>query len=699
MLALAFLFARAAWVEPIDRQALTSRHDPALTEFDAFAPLSVGNGGFAFTVGVTGLQTLSKEYAGAIPLGTLSQWGWHTIPAPEPYRLNDAVQWFDAGGDKKPYVSETKSAAARWLRANPHRLHLGRIGFVRSGGSPAAIQRGDVQSIHQKLDLWRGVIESRFQLDGQPVTVHTLCHPDLDLVAVRIESPLLADRSLGVAFEFPYGSDQWGPGMADWNSPDRHQTAIVHQTGSSLDLLRTLDRDHYAVRIAASPGGVVQREGPHRFVMTSSGGDTLEFVCAFAPELNENPLPSFARCLTACEEHWRRFWMEGGAIDFSGSRDPRAAELERRVVLSQYLTAIQCAASSPPQESGLTHNSWFGKFHLEMHWWHAAHFALWNRTALLEKSLGWYRDILPAARETARAQGYAGARWPKMTSLDGRESPSGVGVFLIWQQPHPIYYAELCYRAHPDRDTLERYRDVVFATADFMASYARWDEKTNRYVLGPPLIPAQECYPPASTFNPAFELAYWAWGLERAQLWRRRLGLDPDPEWRKVHDALSPLPEKDGLYVTTEATPVVFENADLRRDHPSLVAALGMLPQTGMVDPETMRSTLHAVFRDWNWESTWGWDYPMLAMTAARLDEPGLAVDALLMDTPKNHFLPNGHCYQRPNLPTYLPANGGLLAAVAMMAAGWDGAPSGNAPGFPSDGSWRVHYENLKPMP
>ena len=58
----------------------------------------------------------------------------------------------------------------------------------------------------------------------------------------------------------------------------------------------------------------------------------------------------------------------------------------------------------PPQETGLTVNSWYGKFHLEMHWWHAAHFALWNRTPLLEKSLGWYDRILPAARSGSLAR-------------------------------------------------------------------------------------------------------------------------------------------------------------------------------------------------------------------------------------------------------------------------------------------------------
>ena len=50
-------------------------------------------------------------------------------------------------------------------------------------------------------------------------------------------------------------------------------------------------------------------------------------------------------------------------------------------------------------------------------------------------------------------------------------------------------------------------------------------------------------------------------------------------------------------------------------------------------------------------------------------------------------------------LPLYLPGNGGLLYAVAMMAAGWDGAPDGTAPGFPADGSWTVRHEGLTRCP
>jgi hypothetical protein len=82
-------------------------------------------------------------------------------------------------------------------------------------------------------------------------------------------------------------------------------------------------------------------------------------------------------------------------------------------------------------------------------------------------------------------------------------------------------------------------------------------------------------------------------------------------------------------------------------------------------------------------------------MTAARLGETKLAVNALLMTTEKNRYLQNGHNWQRENLPCYLPGNGGLLYAVALMAAGFHDAPPARAPGFPNDGSWSVRAENF----
>jgi hypothetical protein len=112
-----------------------------------------------------------------------------------------------------------------------------------------------------------------------------------------------------------------------------------------------------------------------------------------------------------------------------------------------------------------------------------------------------------------------------------------------------------------------------------------------------------------------------------------------------------------------------------------------------------MDRTFAWIWDHWNWPTTWGWDYPMMAMTAARLGHPDRAIDALLLDTPKNVYRLNGHNHQRPGLTIYLPGNGGLLYAVAMMAAGWDGAPNVNAPGFPKDGRWVVRWEGLRKAP
>ncbi|MDB4889614.1 MAG: hypothetical protein JWL61_1469, partial [Gemmatimonadetes bacterium] len=467
---------------------------------------------------------------------------------------------------------------------------------------------------------------------------------------------------------------------------------------SSVAWHRTLDADEYWARAQWSDGAALRVVGPHEFrVEPATGSATFECSVMFSKKHETDVMPTATATRAASAAKWEKFWTEGGTLDLSGSTDSRAPELERRIVLSEYLTAIQCAGTMPPQETGETFNSWFGKPHLEMHWWHAAHFALWNRAPMLEKSLPWYQLILPEARRNAKRQGYEGARWPKMVDPQGHDSPSGIGVFLIWQQPHPIYLAELVYRAKPDRRTIERYRDIVFATAEFMASYPYWDAAGKRYVLGPPLIPAQESHPAATTFNPTFELAYWAFGLETAQRWRQRLGLARHPEWDRVIRSLSPLPMRDGLYVNAESAPNTFTDSDQRRDHPTLLGAYGFIASP-RVDRAAMRRTLDRVMTDWQWSDTWGWDYPLVAMTAARVGEPEVAIDALLMDTPKNRYHPNGHNYQRPGLTIYLPGNGGLLSAVAMMAAGWDGALKQHAPGFPRTG-WTVRAERLRGLP
>ncbi len=235
-------------------------------------------------------------------------------------------------------------------------------------------------------------------------------------------------------------------------------------------------------------------------------------------------------------------------------------------------------------------------------------------------------------------------------------------------------------------------------TAEFMASYPEWRQSRGHFNLGPVLQCAQEIFPKDKTLNPTFELTYWRWGLETAQQWRLRLGLKRVGHWDEVLRRLAPAPMEQGKYLFAETATGTYTDGKWADDHPSVTASLGMLPGPG-IEPETMRQTLHWICDNWNWPDTWGWDYGMVAMTAARLGEPERAIDALLLDTPKNYYRKNGHNHQRPGLTIYLPGNGSLLYATAMMCAGWDGAPEQDAPGFPKNGQWVVRYENLRPAP
>jgi hypothetical protein len=101
-------------------------------------------------------------------------------------------------------------------------------------------------------------------------------------------------------------------------------------------------------------------------------------------------------------------------------------------------------------------------------------------------------------------------------------------------------------------------------------------------------------------------------------------------------------------------------------------------------------------------QTTWGWDYPLMAMTAARLHEPDKAVSFLLHDSMNFQFGASGMTPRFSGgqrvAETYFPSNGGLLLAIALMAGGWDGE-TGNAPGFPKDGRWQVRSEGLQPLP
>ena len=85
----------------IDREALVERNSPVVTAFDSLASLSVGNGEFAYTVDITGLQTFPDNYKKGVPLGTQSQWGWHSFANPDRLTSEETLKEYDFGRGKK----------------------------------------------------------------------------------------------------------------------------------------------------------------------------------------------------------------------------------------------------------------------------------------------------------------------------------------------------------------------------------------------------------------------------------------------------------------------------------------------------------------------------------------------------------------------------------------------------------------------
>jgi len=690
----------------IDREALVKRHSVHVNQLDSLSSLSVGNGNFAFTVDGTGLQSFPELYKNGVPLGTQSQWGWHSFPNINSYKPEETWKDYNFHGKNEPYATQFKESgrnleASDYFRENPHRLHLGIIGLdlLKPDGSEMA--PGEIKDINQILNMWDGNIISSFKAGEFSVDVQTLCLPMEDRISARINSSMFNAGQLSIKLQFPFPTGKHTDNASDWNSPSKHKTNIIDKNENSVLLERILDEDRYYVKISWEGDASFNIKADHDFRLVPKG-EELSFSCLFMKEkpVTDNPVlvnKTFSTDFTTTKDWWNGFWKRGGAVDFSACKDVRAFELERRVVLSQYLMAIQCAGIYPPQETGLTYNSWFGKFHLEMHWWHGVHFALWGRPDLLERSLAWYETAKPVAAGIAKRQGWQGVRWMKMTDPSAGEAPSKVGSFLIWQEPHIIYMAELMYRSNPDTAILNKYKDLVFATAAFMADFVDYEEIEDRYVIEG-VIPAQETLRAAETVNPPFELSYWYYALGVAQKWRVRLGMQKNMEWEIILDKLSPLAHDKGLYLAAETATDTYLDTRFSSDHMAVLGALGILPASRLVRKDIMTNTFNWIWDNWNWGKTWGWDFPMTAMSAARLGLPEKAVGALLMDKRTNTYLINGHNYQDGRLRIYLPGNGGLLTAVAMMCAGWDGS-TGTNPGFPKDGNWNVRWEGLKPMP
>ena len=717
----------------IDRETVVKRHCSAINGLPDITTL--GNGEFAFNCDGTGLQTFAGN--------TMSHWGWHSYNLPPGMKPEDRArsQIVTRGRVRQylsPWPAEQKDLI-KWLFDNPHKMNLGRIALRGENGQE--IDSTDVEIISRIYDIWEGKVESRFNYKGAPVFVTTVCHPQKDAVSVRIKSSLLKSNSIGIALTFPYPvalpeEETNSVGRVrfsgDFLKKEGHNTNIMlSQYPDEISVVRTMDDgcEYQAllsnmkgmeVKDISTPSSFNDLTHAHTLFLYAKDTDEVEFTVLYTLlKATENASDydvtasdadkikkearetlSFEQVKTASKDHWASFWQNGGFIDFSESKDKRWKELERRVILSQFLTAINSSGSKPPAESGLQlQDVWCGKFHLEMTAWHGAHFVFWGRPHLLDGWTRWYQSIgLSSAKAEAEAEGWKGAKWLKTPDPYGRWESWDHGTNRVTQNVHPFYLAEIMYRTKPDREILLAWRDIIFETTAMMLDFLYWDEATNRYILGPPVMSGAEGNSGFESWNSTSELNYWAMSLQIAKKWRERLGLPADKKLEHILTHLSKPTVVNGVYIEAESHPEIWNqtpNGHFLR--PAWLEVYGCI-NGPLIEQEIMNETYEKIcagLRSGEWKGNlWGCDYPMLAMTAARLGKPEEAVDWLLFDAPLNQYTPGGY-----NAGWYLPGNGGFLWAVALMVAGWDGCKDNHAPGFPDNGLWKIKYEEIIQVP
>jgi hypothetical protein len=255
---------------------------------------------------------------------------------------------------------------------NPHRLNLGTIGLNLRDRQGQPVSWQSLQAIRQEQKLWDGEIVSAFTADGERVEVTTGVHPAKDALFARIKSRLLKDQRASLALRFSYPTGRHADDANDWTRPDLHASLLKESGTNHVVIKRVVGSTQYYVTLRWEGNAVFTERAPHEFVL-STKDDVLTFEAEYSLEAPSGAVEGafiYDQALKATIKHWNRWWQEGAIVDFSQCTDPRAKELERRVVLSQYLTQINCANALPPQETGLTYNSWFGRPHLEMAWWH-----------------------------------------------------------------------------------------------------------------------------------------------------------------------------------------------------------------------------------------------------------------------------------------------------------------------------------------
>lgn len=605
-------------------QKFVEKFDVTNTHIDIENPLTIGNGNFAFTMDITGLQTLAKEY-NLIPLLSME----NKFASKKVHGSLRHKEFLSREGRKVSYMTDSLGQEKLFdeYRTNHFKYNMFTLAFYFNGEQ---IKKEEIVHVNQRLSLYYGIVISEFFYKNEKITTKSYVDYKYNTLVLEFESNLF-NSGLSVKMS----------SKEAWYNKEGNNDSIVP---IRLEEEKIIITDAY-------------REDKIYYYLDNmvaiKRGQDVEFLgskkkCQLCLGINDFVKKS--------SNEWPLFWNK--TKDYYNDN----FEIQRRVVLSLYLIRVNSLGNYPPAETGLTCNSWYGKFHLEMHLWHDLGMIYYGHSDLVVPSIDYYLTIIEDARKRAQSNGFSGARWPKMTDPSGLDSPSEIGCLLMWQQPHIIFMLDAIKRENLDF-SLDKYRNIIYETAECLKSF--FILENGKYYLDKPLRPAQEFYEPETVDSPIFEVEYFIYALDIAMKLLREIGVEVDYS-SIIENAVLPKVHK-GAYEAHLNTMETYTKYNY--DHPLPIMAYTFF-ESPRLDSQIVANSLAKILETFRIDTMWGWDFPSFAMCLYRLGRYEEALKMLLSNYPKNSYLKNGHNIQYPDqevLPIYLPGNGAFLIACHMF--------------------------------
>lgn len=219
------------------------------------------------------------------------------------------------------------------------------------------VSETDLTHKTQSLDLWTGTITSSFTFQNAVTTIQTTCSQITDTVAVQVESTLISSGKLALFLDFPWndGSQKFeAPFVGSFDNVSLHTTELIKNKGNAAEIEHKLDASTFYTTFSWQKEGSVSRDSPqsHRYTIrpAHSSGNVFTLSVTYS-SIRGLTSPDVNSVVASSQNKWITYWSTGGFVDLvSGTRLPEAEELQRRIILSQYLLAVNEAGNFPPQE-------------------------------------------------------------------------------------------------------------------------------------------------------------------------------------------------------------------------------------------------------------------------------------------------------------------------------------------------------------